>query len=184
MKSDPGTSRVTISGVRDDVLDELDALADAEGKTRSEKVVELIESEVADAVPDDDGAYLPQEDDLRTVYEAVLEVATMPDHTLRFDQWGGTVAQKAELSQDAVRSQLFRLQSRGYVRHQQGRDGVEHERECYRVKPRSANPKLWKYSKVRDLDAVRRLEATDVEDTSDQLDALAEAGGEVSESAD
>lgn len=182
MKSDSGTSRITISGVRDDVLDELDALADAEGKTRSEKVVELIESEVADTVPDDDGAYLPQEDDLRSVYEAALEVATMPDHTLRFDQWGGTVAQKAELSQDAVRSQLFRLQTRGYVRHQQGRDGVEHKRECYRVKPRCANPKLWKYSRVRDVDAVRRLEATDVEDAGETMDALAEAGEGAAES--
>ena len=154
MKSDSSTGRITISGVRDAVLDEFDALADAEDKSRSEKVVELIEREVADGVPDEDGSYLAADDELRTVYEAALETATMPAHTLRFDRWGGTLAQKANMGKKAVRGQLFRLESRGYVRHQFGGTSGDTDDECYRIKPRCANPRVWRYSRVRDEEVV------------------------------
>jgi len=192
MKSDPSTGRITISGVRDDVLDRFDDLADAEDKTRSEKVVELMEAEVGSTVPDEGGEYLPTDDRLRTVYEAVLDHAKMPDHTLRFDIHGGQVASSAKMSKKALRGQLFHLQSRGFVRFQQGRDTVQTQRETYRVKPRCANPRTWKYSRIRDPDAVRALdedapeepEADDAEDAGDILDDLDAAGKEVAESAD
>lgn len=178
MKSDSGTGRITISGVPDDLLEELDALADAEDKNRSEKVVELIRGEVGDAVADDSGDYLPTDDTLRAVYEAMLDAARMPDHTIRFDIHGGEVAQNAGLSQTAVRGNLFRLQSRGYVRHQRTKDATAQHGEVYRVKPRCANPKAWRFSKARDADVLRALEASDPpaaddpENASETLDEL------------
>ncbi len=191
MKSDSSKGRITVSGVRDDVLEEFDALADAEDKSRSEKVVELIEREVADGVPNVDGSYLPTDDELRMVYEAALETATMPAHTLRFDRWGGTLAQKSNMGKKAVRGQLFRLESRGYVRHQFGGTSGDTDDECYRIKPRCANPRVWQYSRIRDDDAVRRLDVTgseeepdDPETVGDHLDALQTAGEEASQSAD
>jgi hypothetical protein len=96
------------------------------------------------------------------------------------------------MSKNALRGQLFRLQSLGFVRFQQGRDGADTSRETYRVKPRCANPRTWKYSRIRDAEAVRALdedapepaEADDPEDASETLDDLDAAGKEVSGSAD
>lgn len=153
MKSDPSTGRVTISGVRDDVLEAFDDLADAEGKSRSEKLVELMELEVSETVPDESGEYLPTERELRRVYEAALEKATMPDHTLRFDLRGGQLAQSAGISKSEARAQLFRLESRGYVRHQTGSTATKSRNECYHLKPRCANPLRWKYSRIRETGA-------------------------------
>jgi DNA-binding transcriptional ArsR family regulator len=184
MKSDSSKGRVTISGVRDDVLDRFDALADAEDKSRSEKLVELMEGEVAEAIPDGSGNYLPTDAELRRIYEAALEVATMPNHSLRFDLRGGELAQKLGLSKSAVRGHLFRLESRGYIRHKQGRVSGAQNCEFYYVKPECANPKVWKYSRVRDLDAVRKLRQSGQQDTSEQMEAMAEAKPEVPERAD
>jgi len=192
MKSDPSTGRITISGVRDDVLDRFDDLADAEDKTRSEKVVELMEREVGSTVPNDSGEYLPTDGRLRTVYEAVLDNATMPEHTLAFDRYGGQVAESANLSKSATLGELARLEDRGFVRYQKGRDSVQTRRKTYRVKPRCANPRTWKYSRIRDPEAVQALdedapdpsEADDTEDASETLDKLQAAGEEVAEGAD
>lgn len=150
MKSDPSTGRVTISGVREDVLEAFDELADAEGKSRSEKVVELLEREVSEEVPDETGDYLPTDGELRGLYEAALEKATMPEHTLRFDLRGGQLAQNAGMSKSEARAQLFRLEARGYVRHQVGATGGQTREECYNIKPRCARPRAWKYSRIRD----------------------------------
>lgn len=178
MKS-PSTSRVSISGIPDDVLDQFDALADAEGKSRSEKVVELIEEEVGEAIPDGSGEYVPVDDQLQQVYEAAVDAANR-SLVLRFDLVGSEVAQAAGIGQKAVRGHLFRLQNRGYVKYLQSGLG-DQKKESYRIKPPCANPKMWRYSEVYDPEAVRALEAAELGDTDDQMDDLDAAESEAAE---
>lgn len=183
MKSDSGTNRFSVSSVPDDLLDEFDALADAEGKDRSEKVRELMRDAVGDSVADDSGDYLPNDEKLREVYEAAEEHAN-PHLTLRFDLVGSDIAQSAGIGKKAVRGHLFRLQKRGYVKHLHGDSAGSQSKESYRIKPPHANPKMWRYSEVYDPEAVRALEATEPEDAGDRLDDIDAAGTEVSQSAD
>jgi len=180
MKS-PSTSRVSISGIPDDVLDQFDALADAEDKSRSEKVVELIEEEVGEAIPDGSGEYVPVDEKLQRVYEAAVDAANR-SLVLRFDLVGSEVAQSVGIGQKAVRGHLFRLQNRGYVKHLQSGLGDD-KKESYRIKPPCANPKMWRYSEVYDPEAVKQLEAAELGDADDQMDDL-DAAEEVSQSAD
>lgn len=163
MKS-PSTSRISVSGLRDDVLEALDDLADAEDKNRSEKIVELIEAEVADRLPDDSGEYEPTDNRLAAVYRAAVDAANR-NLILRFDLHGAQIASTTGIGQKAVRGHLFRLQRRGYVKHLYGDGHANQTKESYRVKPLCADPRMWRFSEVYDRDAVAALHADSPEET-------------------
>jgi hypothetical protein len=88
----PVTTRASFS-VDEDTLDEFDDLADAEEKSRSEKLRELVERAVSDGADGSPDEYLPGDATAESVYLACLEYAQMPEHLLRFTIHKGEIAQ-------------------------------------------------------------------------------------------
>ncbi|MGB9987301.1 CopG family ribbon-helix-helix protein [Salarchaeum japonicum] len=169
MNSAP-TSRVSVSGIPDDTLDELDALAEAEDKSRSEKIVELIEAEVGERLPDDNDEYRPSDPSLNTVYSVAVDHAKQ--HQLRFDLHKSKMATETGIPATALRGYLVSLQREGYVKHQMGDAlGSGSDADFWRIKPLCANPRAWRYSEVYDPEYVAQLEAMTPEETLDSLES-------------
>lgn len=160
------TTRVSFS-IDEDDLEDLDALADAQEKSRSQLLREFVENELADYRPNDDDEYRPSDDTLEAVYEAAVEYAN-GNHGLRFDLRKSQMATDTGIPGTALRGHLLTLERHGYVKYQSG-DALDSKKDYWRVKPLCANPRAWRYSKVYDPEVVHALETGDPEERLDQL---------------
>lgn len=142
----PSTTRTSFS-LPEHLLDDLDAIADAEDKSRSEKLREMVEREVGAGDQERD-EWVPQTDVHADVYLAAVEHSRKPDHVLRLDVFREQVAQEAGVSTSTVEKVLFILQGAGYVRRMVGSPSVDRSLDSWRVKPKCADPKKWKHRKT------------------------------------
>lgn len=142
----PSTTRTSFK-VDEDLLDQLDDVAEAEGfDSRSEKLRDMVRDEVGAGAGERD-EFVPESDVNEAVYRAAVRHAKKPRHVLRFDLFQSQIAQDAGISTDTVRSILHVLQGAGYVRLQAGHPGDRTTMESWLVKPLCADPRQWKHRK-------------------------------------
>lgn len=162
------TTRVSFS-INENTLDDLDAIADAQDKSRSQLLRDLVENEVNEHVPDDNDEYRPSDDTLETIYASAVEHANQ-SLGLRFDLRKSQMASDTGIPGTAIRGHLLTLERHGYVKYQSG-DALDSKKDYWRVKPLCANPKAWRYSKVYDPEFVQALETASSEDAFDHLES-------------
>lgn len=143
----PQTARTSFS-VPERVLSTFDDLAESEGKSRSEKLREVVKETVDMGEPERDD-YVPESETMREVYLTLVETARKPQHILRWDVFGGQVAQQTSISKDNLGTILYMLERDGYVRELGKHPGDQTKRQTFYVKPLCADPNQWKYSRER-----------------------------------
>ncbi|WP_058365931.1 hypothetical protein [Haloparvum sedimenti] len=127
-----------------DAVERFDAVLDDLGySNRSEALREFVENNAPET---GDRHFLPQRDDLRKQYEAMLAVANeslIVHPRIR----GSELAQRLSAPRDELHAVLIDLRRKGYVAQQNAQPGTARDGRgtVYRVKPRCADPDIWKY---------------------------------------